>query len=1114
MEFRLLGALEVDSAGVDLTPARAKQRMLLALLLLPPGAVVAADDLIDALWGERPPETARKALHGHVSALRKRLGAERIVTGSGGYCFRLGDDDQLDVDRFERLVAEARVDRPLARSRKLAEALALFRGDALADFRYEEFAAPEATRLEELRLAALEEQIDAEIELSRHLEAIPRLEALIAEHPYRERLRAQLMLALYRAGRQADALEAFRLARHALVTELGIEPSAALLKLEHQILNHDRRLAAPEAFARAHDGADAPTTDGIVTFLFADAPANRALVQTVAAQYSGVEVTSDAGSLLVAFARARDAAAAAVAAQRMTACGISVGLHSAEAIVTRDGYAGPGPRGAATVCSGAHAGQILLSRTARDLLRETPLEEVGVRDLGHYRLQDLAPPWRLFQLVAPGVPREFPPPRSLETHATNLPSQPTPLIGRDRELRELGDLLRRAEMRLVTLTGAAGIGKTRLAVQAAAKLLDAFADGVFFVELAPLADPELVLPTLAEVLGIREATGRDRAEQLRRRLSGRRSLLVLDNFEHLLDASPALADVVTSISPSTVLVTSRIPLGIDVEHVYGVPPLATPAVGKRDHSHDRLMQVDSVALFASRAQAVRPDFTVTAENAGAVARICRSLDGLPLAIELAAARVGVLPPAALLRRLDRRLTLLGRSADDVPERHRTLRAAIGWSYDLLRPEQQALFRRLAVFAGGCTLEAAEAICGEGLDVVDGLASLVDANLVRQEGADDEPRFAFPETTREYAAEHLDESGEGAEVRRRHAAYYLGVAEQSEPHLRESPGEWLERLEREHDNLRTALDRLEAADEPELLLRLGGALWRFWYLKAHLAEGRRRLETALALGTGATAARAKALIGLTVLTGNTGNFPRARKTAEEAIALNEALGDDWGAAYATHMLGAALLEEGELAEAELLFEQSTDAFRRLGDQHSAFLVTRNLARLLDRRGERERERALHEDTLRLAQETHNPRIEASTLGALAIIAARDGRSGDAMAMLRRSLRIHRDLGDLLDSAVDLCRCAFVLACNGRTETAARLLSSFDDLRDDIGARGAWVATMNEETLTIVRKDLDEAALEDARERAHEMTLDDALALAISALPEGDVTTLSSAKTGKP
>ena len=342
----------------------------------------------------------------------------------------------------------------------------------------------------------------------------------------------------------------------------------------------------------------------------------------------------------------------------------------------------------------------------------------------------------------------------------------------------------------------------------------------------------------------------------------------------------------------------------------------------------------------SRARSARSEFAVTAGNARPVAEICTALDGLPLAIELAATRVGVLPPAALLERLGRPLHLLKGGAPDAPERQRTIRATIDWSYELLEPHDQHLFMRLAVFAGGCTLEAAESVCGDDLDVVDGLASLTDSGLIRVEGTDEAPRFAMLETIREYAAERLEESGEAEELRRRHAAHFLGLAEEAEPNLRGSPGDWLERLEREHDNFRAALDRLEASGAGETALRLAGALWRFWYLKGHLAEGRRRLESVLRTDGRPTAARAKALNGAAVMAVNSGDGAAARLRAEEALALHRELGDAWGAAYSGFMLGAA---EDDAARAQQLYEESVRVFRELGDEHSALLATRNLAR---------------------------------------------------------------------------------------------------------------------------------------------------------------------------
>jgi predicted ATPase/DNA-binding SARP family transcriptional activator len=1093
VEFRLLGRFEVEADGVDLTPPRRQHRALLALLLLHPDEVVATDDCVEALWGERPPETAQTALHGHVSALRKRLGPERIETQDRGYLLRLAAEDTVDIRRFEHLAGEAPAEGRVARSEQLGTALALFRGEPLADFRYDAFASQEAARLDELRLAIVEERIQVELELGRHDEVVVELERLVADHPLREGLRAQLMLALYRAGRQADALEVFQEARIVLRDELGLDPSPALQRLEHQILNQDPELAAPDAFAPARHPAAATKPSGIVTFLLTDAERSaRELVRTVVGQHGGFDVPTDK-SVLVAFARARDAVAAAVGIQRATrsVARLRIGISSAEAVATDEGYTALVVRGAESIRSAAHPGQILLSQATRDLLRETPLDTTDVLDLGEHRLTNLTAAQRLFQLVVRDLEAEFPPPRSLETRRTNLPLQPTPLVGREREIREVVELLRRREARIVTLTGTGGTGKTRLAAQVAAELLDDFPDGVFFVSLAPLANPGLVLPTVARTLGVPDSGG-DVGEALVRHLRDRRLLLLLDNFEHVLEVAREMVSATTSAVK--LLVTSRIPLHLATERVYPVSPLQTP-----DETDDvaRLLQCESVALFVSRARSARSEFAVTAGNARPVAEICTALAGLPLAIELAATRVGVLPPAALLERLSRPLEVLKGGAPDAPERQRTIRATIEWSYELLEPHDQNLFMRLAVFAGGCTLEAAESVCGDGLDVVDGLASLTDSGLTRVEGTDEAPRFAMLETIREYAAERLEDSGEVEELGRRHAAYFLGLAEEAEPNLRGSPGDWLDRLEREHDNFRAALDRLEASGAGETALRLAAALWRFWYLKGHLAEGRQRLESVLDTDDRPTAARAKALNGAAVMAVNAGDTEAAKLRADEALALHRELGDAWGAAYSVFMLGAS---EDDAARAQQFYEESIRVFREHGDEHSALLASRNLAAIHADVGDVEHARALYEDNLRRARATHNDRLEASTLGALAMIALGDGRVEDAASMLKSSLRIHDRLRDVLDTAVDLCRFASVLARQGRAATAARLLASFDSLGDEVGIRRSGVVEMNETTLAATRTQLDDEAFAEAWEQGLELTLGEAVTLALD--PETD------------
>ncbi len=549
-----------------------------------------------------------------------------------------------------------------------------------------------------------------------------------------------------------------------------------------------------------------------------------------------------------------------------------------------------------------------------------------------------------------------------------------------------------------------------------------------------------------------------------------------------------IAELAAAAVGVRVLVTSRVPLRLPAETTYPVAPLTT---------------ADGVALFGSCARAARPDFDITPANEGAVADICTALDGLPLAIELAAARVTVLPPASLLRRFDRRLELLKRRVPDVPARHLGLRAAIDWSYELLDPDEQKLFARHAVFAGGCTLDAAENVCGDDLDVIDRLSSLVEASLVRLEGTDAEPRFAMLETIHEYAAELLAESDEGEELRRRHAAHFVSLAEEAEPHLREigSHTERLDRLEREHDNLRAAIDWLEASGETELALRLAAALWRFWDLKGHLVEGRRRLASALSADEGPTAARAKALSGAADMALGSGDLVGGKLWAEEALALYRKLGDSWGIAFSLLVFGYAVFEGGDWAGAQQLYDQSARTFRECGDQHYAQRATRALAGAYYQSGDLERARVLHEDNLRQARATNDELLEGISLGALADIAIDEGRLEDAVPMLKESHRIHRDLSDLLFIAVTVCRFARALAAAKRAEVATRVLSSSTVLLEETGASPPWVARKNDATLTTIRAQLDGAVFAEAWEQGQALTADDAVALAIAELRDG-------------
>ena len=528
-----------------------------------------------------------------------------------------------------------------------------------------------------------------------------------------------------------------------------------------------------------------------------------------------VKHRGEGDSVFAVFARVSDAVAAAADLQRALQAEpwpipallrVRMALHTGEAELRESDYYGVAVNRCARLRSAGHGGQILLSEATAAIARESLPEGAGVRDLGTHRLRDLQRPERIHQLVLPDLLTEFPALASLDGRPNNLPVQPTPLIGREREVDLVGSLLLREDVRLLTLTGPGGTGKTRLGLEVAADGLDYFEDGVFFVALAPISDPALVIPAIAQTLGVREAGGRALLGCLKAYLRGRDLLLVLDNFDQLLGAAPLVADLLAACTGLKILVTSRAVLNLRGEREFPVLPLALPD-RRCPPPVDVVSGYPSVALFVQRAADAKPSFVLTAESAPAVVDICYRVDGLPLAIELAATRVKLLSPEALLARLERRLPLLTGGARDLPARQQTLRDAIAWSHELLDRSEQRLFRRLAVFVGGFTLDAVEAICNpEGdldVDVLDGLASLVAKSLLRQEDQDGEPRFAMLETIREYGLERLEASGEADVLRREHARYYLALVEATGALLFATKRERL-RTTAEQGNVQTAL----------------------------------------------------------------------------------------------------------------------------------------------------------------------------------------------------------------------------------------------------------------------------------------------------------------------
>ena len=865
---------------------------------------------------------------------------------------------------------------------------------------------------------------------------------------------------------------------------------------------------------------------GTVTFLFTDIEGSTRLLQRAPDSYAdllvahgrilreainaggGYEVQTEGDGFFATFPTPAGALRAAVQAQRGlsnypwpegSAVRVRMGAHTGEGVLSDGQYVGLDVHRAARIAAAAHGGQVLVSDATRGVAEDALPTGVSTRDLGRHRLRDIERPEHLYQLVIEGLPDEFPAVRALDARPTNLPSERSSFVGREQVAQEASALLESS--RLLTLTGPGGVGKTRLALKIAGDQLEHFADGVYLVDLSALADPALVPAAIAKVLMVREQPGREVVDSLADHLRDRQMLLVLDNMEQIVQSAGAVGRLLDAANRLKILATSRVPLHLSMEQEFPVPPLALPN-SFESSDLERLAANEAVGLFIQRAAAVRPGMRLTAENAPTVAQIATALDGLPLAIELAASRVKLLSPEEILARLGSRLGLLTSRARDRPERHRTLRATLEWGHDLLDAEQQRLFARLGCFSGGWTLDTAEVVCGPGLNVeiLDAMSVLIDHSLVRPgEAANGESRFGLLEIIREFAIERLVLSGERDELKRRHGEYFRDLAEEAEPLLtREARVGWLARLEHENDNLRAALDWAERIGDASTGLRIATALWRFWQQRGHLSEGRRRLERLLEMPSAAARGplRARALGALGGITYWQNDTAATRSAYEEAASIAREVGD-------LKLLASALLDlsfipfmEHDANGAEPILREGLAIAQEAGDRLLSADFWDSIAYLEVIRGNAAAAIPMRRSAIEIFREEGDVWKVANNLVGLAMMSRTTGNIEAARDHLREALELFAQTSDALSISMAFTGFALVATDDGLHERAARLVGASARIRDDVGGGippeliGRWGDPEND-----AKTALGTDAYEVARAAGYAMGLETAVAYAL-------------------
>jgi predicted ATPase/class 3 adenylate cyclase/DNA-binding CsgD family transcriptional regulator len=984
--------------------------------------------------------------------------------------------------------------------------------------------------------------------------------------------------------------------RLADLLQIASEERVAFLKAARAELAADRLdlVTVPLETPALVTLASLPT--GTLTFLFSDIqdstrlwvahPAGMrlalarhdALLREAIERHGGTVFKTVGDAFHAAFGTATDALAATLDAQRalqrerweqflgpdaaQSPIRVRMALHTGAAEVRDGDYFGHTLNRVARILVAGHGGQVLLSAASWELLRDHLPTDTTLRDLGAYWLKGLPRPERIYQLEAVNLLADFPPLVSLDRPTTNVPAQTTAFIGREREVGMVCDLLRRTDVRLVTLTGPGGGGKTRLSIQVATELLvsdsrallpqresetaDAglFPNGVWFVNLAPISNPDLVALAIAQALDVRDTGGQPIRDQLKDELREKRMLLLLDNFEQIVDAASLVGELLAAAPGLRVLVTSRMPLRLSGERDFAVPPLALPDPKHLPTELDRLTQYEAVRLFIERAQAVKPDFAVTNENAPAVAEICYRLDGLPLAIELAAAWVKLFPARALLTRLGSRLKLLTGGARDLPERQQTIRNTIDWSYNLLDEGEKRLFTRLGVFVGGCTLDAVEAVCNADpdhpIDVVDGIAALLDQSLVRR--IDDlagEPRFTMLETIREYALEQLTARGESKATRQRDAAHFLRLAEAAEPWIRHWRPErelWLERLAAEHENLRAALGWFSQCKDAESLAQLAWALRNFWIGHFHWGEGRAWLQVALAQSNELSEpTRAKVLVavgamltylgdsmgraymeeglvqlrqlgdkanvaitlwGLGFITLDAGEYVLARAFTEESLALYNELGDVWGRIDIFSFLVNVATAQNDLEQAARYNQEVLSFYRQSGTKQGLGRCLNDEGVIAQLQNRWEHAAACYAESLTIFRETGVKNLATIALVNLGTVALHQDDVLLATACFEEGMSISRAIEHRYCIALNLAGFAGIAAAQGQAERSARLFGAAYAQFDSIGKVVERVDRIEHDRhAAVARAQLGNAGFEAALAAGSALSLEEAITLAL-------------------